>query len=142
MRERQSLIDPPILRPTLEAVRHQFESWRKKRRCQSRIPASLWQAAIGLCREHSIDEVARALRLNPSRLRHGVGRVGDRGAAVGPGSPELRFVRLDVESPIRASECVVELEASNGARMRMCFKGGARDLDPAKLSWVFWRHAR
>jgi len=140
MRESHNLVPAPI-RPTLEAVRQQFETWRKKRRGRGRIPASLWQAAIGLCREYSIGEVSRTLRLNYNGLKHRVPNITWRGSS--PGRPaELGFVRLDLGSPMTPSECLVEMEASNGARMRMSFKGAARDFDPAELSRVFWRQGR
>jgi hypothetical protein len=70
MRETIPYITLPAIRPSLENVRHQFGTWRKRRRCRSRIPESLWQAAIGLCQEHSIGEVSRTLRLNYNGLRN------------------------------------------------------------------------
>jgi len=138
MRDTTTDITLPAISPTLEAVRHQFETWRKRRRCRSRIPESLWQAAVGLCEEHSVCEVSRTLRLNFNGLKNRVTKAGDRSPAVGHG-PELRFVRLDVESPMTAPECLVEMEASNGARMRMFFNGGPRGFDAVELSRVFWR---
>src|SRR3972149_5597227 len=122
MRESHNLINPPVIRPTLEAVRHRFETWRKRRRCRAPIPESLWQAAVRLCEEHSICEVSRTLRLNYNGLKNRVSNVTRRSSS--PGRPaELGFVRLDLGSPMTPSECLVEMEASNGARMRMSFKG-------------------
>jgi hypothetical protein len=128
----------PTVRPTFEVVRNQYESWRKRRRRRSRIPESLWQAAIGLCQEHSIGEVSRTLRLNYNGLKNRVTRSRDRGPAVGQGS-DLNFVKLDFGAPVAPSECLVEMEASNGARMRMSFKGIPRDFDPVELGRAFWR---
>ena len=128
----------PATRPSLENVHRQFGSWRKKRRRRSRIPESLWQGAIGLCQEYSIGEVSRTLRLNYNALRNRVTRATDRSPVVGKG-PDFRFVRLDLGAPMIPSECLVEMEASNGARMRMSFKGVPRDFDPVELSRAFWR---
>jgi len=128
----------PAIRPSLENVRHQFGTWRKRRRCRSRIPESLWQAAIGLCHEHSIGEVSRTLRLNYNGLKNRVTRSRDRSPAVGQG-PDLNFVKLDFGAPVAPLECLVEMEASNGARMRMSFKGVPRDFDPVELGRAFWR---
>jgi hypothetical protein len=50
--------------PTLEGVRNQFETWRKKRLCQGRIREALWQAAVELCKEHPVFTVSRSLRLH------------------------------------------------------------------------------
>jgi len=138
MRESHNLINAPAVRPTLEAVRHQFEAWRKRRHCRSRIPEDLWEAAADLCQEHSLCEVSRGLRLNYSDLKHHVQKSKDRGLAVGQ-HPDLGFVRLDLAGAIAVPECLVEMEAPNGARMRMSFKGGPRDFDPVELGRAFWR---
>jgi hypothetical protein len=138
MRETRSLISTPALKPTLEVVRHQFEAWRKRRRCRSPIPESFWQGAVGLCQEHSICKVSQTLRLNYNGLKNRVTRAKDRSPAVGQ-HPELGFVRLDFGAPVTPSECLVEMEASNGARMRMSFKGVPRDFDPVEFGRAFWR---
>jgi hypothetical protein len=141
MRETVTNITLPTLRHPLEVVRDQFETWRKRRPCRGRIPEALWQAAVGLCKEHSIFEVSRALRLNYNGLKNRVSKAMDAGLAVGQG-PELGFVRLDLGAPIASSECLVEMEAPNGAKMRMSFRGTARDFDPVDLGRAFWRQGR
>ncbi len=129
----------PAIRPSLEIVRHQFGTWRKRRRCRSRIPESLWQAAIGLCQAHSICEVSRTLRLNYNGLKSRVPKdTTEMGLAPGQ-RPDLNFVKLDFGTPVAPSECLVEMEAPNGARMRMSFKGVPRDFDPVELGRAFWR---
>jgi hypothetical protein len=137
MRETRSF-SLPIVKPTLEVVGNQFKSWRKRRRCRSRIPESLWQAAAGLCREHSIYEVSRTLRLNYHGLKERVVRGKDGSPAIDQ-PHDLGFVRLDLGVPMTPSECLVEMEAPNGARMRMSFKGVPRDFDPIELGRAFWR---
>jgi hypothetical protein len=126
------------VRPTIEVVRHQFESWRKRKRRGRLIPETLWQAAVELCREHSIFEVSRSLRLNYNGLKNRVPKARDMGPAVGQHS-DFGFVKLDFGAPIAPSECLVEMEAPNGARMRVSFKGTPRDFDPVELSRAFWR---
>ena len=139
MRDTITDITLPTVRPILEVVRNQFETWRKRRPCRSRIPESLWQGAVQLCKEHSVFAVSRALRLNYNGLKNRVPKV-TRGTDLAAGQhPELGFVRLDLGAPMTASECLVEMEASNGARMRMSFKGVPRDFDPVELGRAFWR---
>jgi hypothetical protein len=138
MRETLRYNPLPAIRPSLENVRHQFGTWRKKRRCRNRIPESLWQAAIGLCQEHSICEVSRTLGLNYNGLKNRATRAKDRNPVAGQG-PDFGFVRLDLGVPVTPSECLVEMEAPNGARMRMSFKGVPRDFDPVELGRAFWR---
>ena len=138
MRDTRTDITLPTVRGTFQSVRNQFEIWRKRRPCRGPIPESLWQAAVGLCREHSICEVSRTLRLNYNGLKNRVTKAKDRSPAVGQGS-DFRFVRVDLGAPMSLSECLVEMEAPNGAIMRMSFKGSPRDFDPVELSRVFWR---
>lgn len=138
MRESTDLITTPTLKPTLEVVRNQFEAWRKRRRRGRRIPESLWQAATEQCKEHSVGEVSGALRVNYNNLKHRVQRIRGTGLAVGQG-PDFGFVKLDLGVPITPSECLIEMEAPNGARMRMSFKGVQRDFDPVELGRAFWR---
>ena len=132
MRDNVTNITLPAVRHSLEVVRNQFESWRKRRRCRSRIPESLWQAAIQLCKEHSVFAVSRALRLNYNGLKNRVPRAKEQRADFG-------FVKLDLGAPMTPSECLVEMEASNGARMRMSFKGVPRHFDPVEFGRAFWR---
>jgi hypothetical protein len=138
MRDPVANITLPTVRHTLEVVRNQFEAWRKRRRCRTRIPEALWQAAADLCREHSLCEVSQALRLNYNDLKDRVQRSKDRGLPIGQG-PDLNFVKLDFEAPITRSECLVEMESPNGAKMRMSFRGTPRDFDPVELGRTFWR---
>ena len=138
MRETIPFITTPAIRPTLEVVRNQYEAWRKRRRRGRRIPEALWQAAAEQCREHCIGEVSQVLRLNYNDLKHRVLGPRDRGLVVGQ-RPDFGFVKLDVGAPIMSSECLVEMEAPNGSKMRMSFKGAARDFDPVELSRAFWR---
>ena len=138
MRETNSLITTPTVKPILEVVRRQFEAWRKRRGCRGRIPEALWEAAVGLCREHSFCEVSRSLRLNYNGLKNRTPKARDMGLVVGKRSA-LGFVKLDFGAPIVPSECLVEMEAPNGAKMRMTFRGAPRDFDPVELGRVFWR---
>lgn len=140
MKESHDLVSAPI-KPTLEAVYNQFETWRKRRRCRGPIPESLWQAAIGLCQDHPVGEVSRTLRLNYNGLRNRLTRVRDGNSVVGQHS-DLGFVRLDLGAPVSLSDCLVEMEVPNGARMRMSFKGGPRDFDPVEIGRVFWRQGQ
>jgi hypothetical protein len=141
MRDAVANITLPTVRHPLEVVRNQFETWRKRRRCRGRIPETLWQAGVALCREHSVWEVSRALRLNYNDLKDRVPKARDVGLAVGQ-RPELGFVRLDLGAPIAPSECLVEMEAPNGAKMKLSFRGVLREVDPVELSRAFWRQGR
>ena len=83
-------------------------------------------------------EVSRSLRLNYSGLKNRTPKARGMGLAVGKRST-LGFVKLDWGAPIVPSECLVEMEAPNGAKMRMSLRGGLRDFDPVELGRAFWR---
>ena len=141
MRETRSF-GPPIVKPTLEVVRNQFEIWRKRRSRSRRIPEALWQAAAELCTEYPVYEVCRSLRLNYNGLKHRVPEATrERSRTIGQ-RPDFGFVRLDLGAPIASSACLVEMEGPNGARMRMSFKGVPRDFDPVELGRAFWRQGQ
>jgi hypothetical protein len=127
----------PALRPSLEQVRGRFEIWRKRKKVDSRIPKSLWQAAVQLCQEHSVLEVSRTLRLNYNDLKDRVGVSEKR--AVSGADRSVKFVEVGFEGVSTPSECVVEMEAANGAKLKMHFRGQQRDFDPVELARAFWR---
>jgi hypothetical protein len=133
----QKNTSPPALRPTLEEIRERFENWRRRKKKGSRIPKSLWQAAVELSKDHSILQISRALRLNYNDLKHRVHGM-EKTAVPSPGCC-TDFVELDFGASILPSECAVEMEASNGAKMKMYFKGQQKGFDVVALSRVFWR---
>lgn len=127
----------PILRPTLEEVRDKFQHWRNNKQGLRRIPDALWQAAVELCKDHSILGVSRALRLNYTELKH---RVQETEKIAAPSSDYgAEFVEIDFGQSMLSSECVVELETPNGAKMKMYFKGQQGGFDAVALSKAFWR---
>lgn len=126
-------------KPTLEEVGHRFATWRNQRRARSRIPKGLWQAAVELCAERPIYQVSSALRLSYNDLKWRVQRAGGMGLATQGRHGELGFVELNFGSWSSPSECVVEMEAPNGAKMRMDFKEAQKGLDPVELARAFWR---
>jgi len=63
---KSSVTDNP---PTLESIAQQFQTWRSTRSRREPIPQHLWQAAIAICRVHSISHVSQRLRLSYTDLR-------------------------------------------------------------------------
>lgn len=55
---------------TLQAVQQQFQAWRDNRDSKrERIPQHLWEAAVALCREHTVYHVCKNLRLSYRDLK-------------------------------------------------------------------------
>ena len=136
MRESADPVASSCARPTLDAVRRRFETWRKKGRTRGPIPDALWGAAVALCREHSVGKVSRALGLDYYGLKKRIHKDKDLGS-------ELGFVKLDLGAPMISSpEWRVEMEAPNGAKMTLSLKGAPRDLNPVEWSRAFWSQGR
>ena len=127
----------PLLSPALEEVRCRFEAWRSRKRIGSRIPNALWKAAVEQCHSHSILEVSRALRLNYNDLKERVHESKKMSLPSEDGCVE--FVKLDFEGQSRPPECIIEMEAANGAKLRMHFLGQQKGIDPVDLTRAFLR---
>ena len=54
---------------SLEEVQEHFSAWRVKRPRPKRIPDELWQEALSLLPQYTINKVAKALRLENSSLK-------------------------------------------------------------------------
>jgi hypothetical protein len=119
----------------LEALRRRFERWRGTRRGRAPIPDMLWASAAQMAETFGISRTAEALRVNPSRLKKQLTQK--LAASVPKLQGETRFVELGPFSPNGSCECLLELEAGNGAKMRIELKGiAARDL--VALSQALW----
>jgi hypothetical protein len=134
---REKLTQVPVLSPTLEDVRCRFETWRGRKKPGNRIPIVLWQAAVEQCQAHSILEVSRVLRLNYTDLKE---RVHESKKVVLPSKDGcMEFVQLDFEAQSRPPECIIEMEAANGVKLRMHFLGQQKGIDAVGLTRAFLR---
>lgn len=126
-----------VIRATLEEVRDRFETWRSRKKAGSPIPKALWEAAVSQCHDHTILEVSRSLRLNYNDLKARVQEPEKKALPSTVGSME--FVELDLEALSKPPECIVEMEAANGAKLRVHYLGHQKGIDPVELAKVFWR---
>jgi hypothetical protein len=117
----------------LEGLRRRFEHWRRTRKGRSRIPETLWAAAVKAAGKYGLHPTARALRLDYYALKKRLeasGRLSDGGAVA-------TFVELAPPASGGAHECILELEDPGGAKMRVHLKG-VEAPDLAALSRSFW----
>lgn len=129
MRENKAL---PV-KPEMEEVHERLDAWRRaKKYASSPIPASLWDAAVELAKAHSVHEVSRSLHLDYNQLKKRV----QAHLSQNPSVP--RFVELDVSAMSPGSECIVEGERADGARMRLSVRG-ALDAQMVEIAKAFWR---
>ena len=66
----------PIPEPIAQLQR-QLEQFRSTQPGRTKLPESLWQAAVELARQHGVYSVAHPLRLDYTRLKKRLGGVSD-----------------------------------------------------------------
>jgi len=116
----------------MRKVHAQLQRWRSRRRKRERIPEALWAAAGELARQHGVNPVSRALRLEFNHLKC----AAEAGGAKGRKGATPAFVELIAPQTSSARECVLELEAPRG-KLRVEFKGmGVAEL--ADISRALW----
>ena len=110
----------PIPEPVAQLQR-QLEQFRSTRPGRTKLPESLWQAAVELARRHGVHPIAHPLGLDYTRLKE---RLGD--------SPSVRrkatkpaFVELVAPPRAQLEEYVIEFESSGGSKMRIQWKATA-----------------
>jgi len=86
-----------------------------------------------LSNEYSLSRITRELRLNYSALKNRIVEkdenttIEDENRIIEKVSAPA-FIELDFERSAFVSECIVEMQDTSGAKMRMCFKG-KKDFD-------------
>ena len=107
----------PIPEPIAQLQR-QLDQFRSTQPRRTKLPESLWQAAVELARQYGVYSVAHPLRLDYTGLKKRLGGV-----------PRLRrkatkpaFVELITPNRAQIEECVIELESSGGSKMRIQWK--------------------
>lgn len=128
--------DDPTIAPSLEQVQQRFESWRQRRKKRTRIPQSLWQAAVALSEEYSICHLSKALRVNYTSLKS---KVENANATEEGSSDTLPAPFIELPAPVvPLRESTIEMIKRDGSVMRMHIKGSA-DSDLLELGKAFWQ---
>ena len=122
--------------PTMEQVVHLFENWRSTRQKRQPIPELLWQSAVNLSPVYPTYKIARTLRLDYSKLKKRIEDANTRRDNIQDVPPA--FVELELGTSIAANcECTLELKSSNGAQLKMHWKGD-RGFDTLEMCNAFW----
>jgi hypothetical protein len=119
----------------LSEVKEQFKKWRRTRTSPRPMPEKLWQAAVRLCTHHSISQISRELIVDYSTLKK---RVLNKKKNTVTKVSRPDFIELDFGAPTAISECMIEMEDSLGAKMRMHLKNKT-DFELLELVKAFWR---
>ena len=112
-------MNPKVAAPeAITQLQRQLEQFRSNRPGRTKLPESLWQAAVELARLHGIYAVANPLRLDYTRLKQRLGGM--------PSQPRKQtkpaFVELIEGGAAAVPECVIEFESPHGGKMRIQWK--------------------
>lgn len=122
----------------LEAARHEFEQWRQSRQRRTRIPERLWAVAVEAAGQFGVNRTAKALRIDPGRLKqHVLAQPTPAAGASECVTGMATFVELpSARGPSRGA-CVIQLEDRTGSTMRIeVVQLDASDL--VALARSFW----
>lgn len=114
---------PTIAPAEVRKVQEQFARWRASKQGRERIPQRLWRAAARLCEAHSVNRVARWLRMNHTALQD---RTGGRSSP--PRShPAPTFVEWRAPAAMfpgaSSTEYVLEVEGAGERTVRIRVRG-------------------
>jgi hypothetical protein len=108
----------PIPEPIAQLQR-QLDQFRRTRPGRTKLPESLWQAAVELAQEYGVYAVAHPLRLDYMRLKKQLGGPPTRRQKK---ATKATFIELIPPGRAQLEECVIELESSGGNKMRIQWK--------------------
>ena len=112
-----SKIALPIPGP-IEQLQRQLDEFRGTQPHRTKLPETLWQAAVELARHHGVYSVAHPLRLDYVGLKKRLDGVPDRKKK----TAKPAFVELVAAHPASMADCMIELESSSGSKMRIQWK--------------------
>ncbi len=107
----------PVPEAIAQLQRH-LEQFRSSRPARTKLPESLWQAAVELARQHGIYAVAHPLGLDYTRLKQRLGGMPSQPRK----QPKPAFVELIGGGAAVFPECVIEFESPGGGKMRIQWK--------------------
>jgi hypothetical protein len=105
-----------------------LEEWRNANPPRTRLPESIWEAAVEMAQRHGLHCTTKALRMDYMRLKKRLAA----GTPPRPATPA--FLELLASPTTGPVECVVELESAGG-RMRVSMKGAALDWASLLHAW-------
>jgi len=102
----------------ISQLQRQLEQFRSSQPGRTKLPESLWQAAVELARQHGIYAVAHPLRLDYTRLKQRLGGVPKRRQE----ASKPAFIEFIGSGSAALPECVIEFESRTGSKMRIHWK--------------------
>ena len=123
----------------LERAQRRFDRWRQTQKGRRRIPEPLWNVAVKVATKCGVSKTAATLRIDYTGLKRRVATAATSDDSIS--TVGTTFLELAASVPSGPRRCVVQMEDSDGAKMRMELSGvETRDL--LALSRTFWRAER
>jgi len=121
--------------PIFIEIRKQLETWRSADNKGKAIPKQIWGSAVKLAQKYNVSSVAKELRLSYSNLKRRTypEQIQKRNKKIA----NAPFIELDLKGATSPQECILEMEDSRGAKMKIHLKG-QHELDLAGLGRAFW----
>ena len=107
-----------------------LEQWRKDQPPRTRLPESMWSAAVELAQRHGLHRTSKILGLDYVRLKKRMPAAPQPTAAPTPPA-FVELLRSPSNGPV---ECVVEWESTRGT-MRVTMKGVTPDWTSLLRAW-------
>jgi hypothetical protein len=107
-----------LIPEAITQLQRQLEQFRSSQSGRTKLPESLWQAAVELARQYGIYAVAHPLRLDYTRLKQRLAGI----ASPTPKGKGPAFIELMGRPPAVLPECVIEFESASGSKMRVQWK--------------------
>ena len=107
----------PIPGP-IEQLQRQLDEFRSTQPHRTKLPETLWQAAVELARQHGVYSVAHPLRLDYVGLKKRLDGV----SAPKKKAAKPAFVELIADHSATMADCLIEFESSIGSKMRIQWK--------------------
>ena len=104
----------PAIPEAILQLQRQLDQFRSTQPRRTKLPESLWQAAVELARQYGVHPVAHPLRLDYTGLKKRLGGV----AIIRRKATKPAFVELIAPQ----EECVIEFESPRGTKMRIQWK--------------------
>lgn len=120
----------------LERLRQRFEEHRGAQKGRSRIPKTLWAAAVRMAAVHGVNRTAQTLRLDYYALKKRLERQSAAGAASKAGGT-TGFIEIAPLTSVGSSECLLKLEKAGKSTMRIRLKSIAMP-DLVGICRSFW----
>jgi hypothetical protein len=118
----------PAIAEAILQLQRQLDQFRSTQPGRTKLPESLWQAAVELARQHGVYSVAHPLRLDYTALKKRLGGV----PVLRRKATKPKFVELIAPQ----EECVIEFEAPSGSKMRLQWKASSpRDWVSLLRAW-------